>query len=79
MCFDLYRSVGKHNAIPKRLPGRCRVTKLFGMGNLSFELDISSLRGAGRPAKYARTADRSEEAAKGARERQLFIFRKQVE
>ena len=59
MRFDLHRPFGKHNAVPQRLPGRWRVTKLSGMGNLAFEFDIPNLRGASRPAEYARTADRS--------------------
>ena len=52
---------------------------MSGVGNLAFEFDITSLRLAGRPTKYARTTDRSKEATQGVRERQLFFFRKQVE
>ena len=69
MRFDLHRSFGKHNAIPQCLPGRRRVTKLSGMGNLTFEFDKTNLRAAGRPAKYARTSDGSEEATQGVRKR----------
>ena len=69
MRFDLHRPFGKHNAIPQCLTGRRRVTKLSGMGNLAFEFDIPNLRAAGRPAEYARTTDRSEEATKGVRKR----------
>lgn len=69
MRFDLHRSFGKHNAIPQCLPGRRRVTKLSGMGNLAFEFDVPNFRAAGRPAEYARTTDRSEEATQGVRKR----------
>jgi hypothetical protein len=49
------------------------------MRNLALEFDVPNLRAAGRPAEYARTADRSEEAAKGVRKRHLVFIRKQVE
>ncbi len=49
------------------------------MGNIAFEFDIPNLRGASRPAEYARATDRSEKATQGLREGQLFFFRKQVE
>jgi hypothetical protein len=79
MCFDLHRSFREYNAIPQRLPGRRRVTKLSGMGNLAFDFGIADLREASRPAEYARTTNRCEEATQGVRERHLLFFRKQVE
>ena len=35
------------------------------MGDCSLEFGIANLRDAGRPAEYARTTDRSKEAAQG--------------
>lgn len=49
------------------------------MRDIAFKFSIANLREAGRPAEYGRTADGSEQAAQGQRERPLFFFREQVE